>query len=118
LKAPCAATVDLFDNYVHDSRASFRLSGPLNEAEMHDYLRECVRKREQTMATTARTGEYRPLLTPEEDRAAAEYARTKKIPRLRIGGREPWERSYGVVSKAGYLRYRKIFAGSDTSLIS
>jgi hypothetical protein len=118
LQKPCPAASDLFDNYVHDSRASFRLSGPLNEDEMHDYLRECVRKREQTMATTARTGEYRPMLTPDEDRAAAEYARTKKIPRLRIGGREPWDRSYGIISKAGYLRYRKIYAGSDTSLIS
>ncbi|MCC2955839.1 DUF2235 domain-containing protein [Massilia sp. IC2-477] len=87
LQEPCAATVDLFDNYVHDSRASFRLSGPLNENEMHDYLRQCVRRREQTMAATARTGEYRPMLTPDEDRAAEEYNRTKKIPRLRIGGR-------------------------------
>lgn len=118
LAQPCPATLDLFDNYVHDSRASFRLSGPLSEGEMHEYLKRRVRQREQAMAVAGRTGEYRLMLTPDEDRAAAEYARTKTIPRFRVGGREPWDRSYGVISKAGYLRYRKIYAGSDTSLIS
>lgn len=118
LAQPCTATLDLFDNYVHDSRASFRLSGPLSEDEMHEYLKGRVRQREQAMAVAGRTGEYRLMLTPDEDRAAAEYARTKTIPRFRIGGREPWDRSYGVISRAGYLRYRKIYAGSDTSLIS
>ncbi|MFC0253879.1 T6SS phospholipase effector Tle1-like catalytic domain-containing protein [Massilia consociata] len=118
LVVPCAATADLFDNYVHDSRASFRLSGPANEQEMHDYLRRRVRQREQAMAVAARTGEYRLMLTPDEERAADEYARTNKLPRFRIGGREPWNQSFGILSRGGYLRYRKIYSGSDTALIS
>lgn len=117
LAHPCEATLDLFDNYVHDSRASFKLNGPANEEEMHDYLRERIRKREQAMAVANRMYGYRAL-TPDEERAADEYARTGKIPRFPNDGREPWDRSYGVFSKAGYLRYRKIYSGSDTALIS
>jgi hypothetical protein len=117
LSEPCTATVELFDNYVHDSRASFRLSGPTNEKEMHEYLRERIRKREQEMAVANRMYGYRAL-TPDEERATDEYAKTRKIPRFWVGGREPWDRSFGMLSRAGYLRYRKIYSGSDTALIS
>jgi hypothetical protein len=57
-------------------------------------------------------------VTLEEHRAAEEYAKTNKIPRFRVGGHESWDGAFGVMSRAGYLRYRKIYAGSDTALIS
>lgn len=117
LAHPCEATLDLFDNYVHDSRASFKLRGPGTEEEMHEYLRRCVKERERVLTVLGKA-DHRSQATLEEHRAAEEYARTNKIPRFRIGGHEPWEGASGVISKAGYLRYRKIYAGSDTSLIS
>jgi hypothetical protein len=118
LAPPCDAIVDLFDNYVHDARASFKLNGPGNEEEMRTYLRHCVQQRKETLAVIAGKADHRSALTQEEQRIADEYARTIEIPRFRVGGREPWDRSYGVISKAGYLRYRKIYSGSDTTLIS
>jgi hypothetical protein len=118
LAPPCDAIVDLFDNYVHDARASFKLNGPGNEEEMRTYLRHCVQQRKETLAVIAGKADHRSALTQEEQRIADEYARTNEIPRFRVGGREPWDRSYGVISKAGYLRYRKIYSGSDTTLIS
>lgn len=67
---------------------------------------------------------YRPVkdgLSDDERRAAGEFERTGKIPRMRTVGREPfdssWE-SYGVSGKAGYLRYRKVYSGYDSVLIS
>jgi hypothetical protein len=118
LAQPCEAALDLFDNYVHDSRASFKLSGPANEEEMHVYLRRCVQQRKESLAVVVGKSDHRTTLTQEEQRIADEYARTNKIPRFQVGGREPWDRSYGLMSKAGYLRYRKIYSGSDTDLIS
>jgi len=117
LAHPCDATLDLFDNYVHDSRASFKLSGPDTEQKMHDYLRRCVKEREKAFTVISKA-DHRSQVTLEEHRAAEEYAKTNKIPRLRVGGHESWDGAFGVMSRAGYLRYRKIYAGSDTSLIS
>ncbi|WP_051933422.1 DUF2235 domain-containing protein [Massilia sp. BSC265] len=118
LAHPCEATLDMFDNYVHDSRASFKLNGPANEDEMHLYLRRCVRQRKESLAVVVGKSDHRSTLTQEEQRIADEYLGTNTIPRFQVGGREPWERSYGLMSKAGYLRYRKIYSGSDTALIS
>lgn len=117
LAHPCDATLDLFDNYVHDSRASFKLTGPDTEEKMHEYLRRCGKEREKALTVISKA-DHRSRLTLEEHRAAEEYARTSKIPRFRVGGHEPWEGSFGIMSRAGYLRYRKIYAGSDRSLIS
>lgn len=117
LAPPCEATLDLFDNYVHDSRPSFKLSGPDTEEKMHQHLLCCAREREKALAVTSKA-DHRSRWTLEEQRAAEEYAKTKKIPRFRVAGHEPWDGSFGVMAKAGYLRYRKIYAGSDTFLVS
>jgi hypothetical protein len=117
LAHPCGATLDLFDNYVHDSRASFKLSGPDTEQKMHEYLRRCVKEREKALTVISKA-DHRSQVTLEEHRAAEEYAKTNKIPRFRVGGHESWDGAFGVMSRAGYLRYRKIYAGSDTALIS
>jgi hypothetical protein len=145
--SPEAAT--FFDEYVHDSRAWFKLvpGNPDSEADMHAKLREWVAarrrvkafndaedKRAAEAAAIHRTGSgysygsgayvprYMPDgLTPEQRRAADEYERTNQIPAMLTEGREPYERSAGVLylsAKAGYLRYRKVYAGGDNLLVS
>jgi hypothetical protein len=52
-------------------------------------------------------------MSEHERRAADEYAKTGKIPRMTTIGREP----FGL-GKAGYLRFRKIYGGWDSELIS
>ena len=115
---PDAAVLDMLDNYVHDSRATFKLSGPDNEKDMHAFLAHCVRRRHEVLATVVGKSDHRSVLTADEQRAADEYLRTKAIPRFRVGGREPWFRPLGLLGRAGYLRFRKIYGGSDKNLIS
>ncbi|CAN7642068.1 hypothetical protein LJR289_004847 [Pseudoduganella sp. LjRoot289] len=45
--------------------------------------------------------------------AAIEYSRTGQTPRMLTEGREPW-----ALSRGGYLRFRKVYAGRDSVLIS
>ena len=67
---------------------------------------------------------YKPLedgLTVHQRNAAIEYARTGKIPRMITEGREPFDASsktYYMWAWAGYLRFRKIYSGWDSVLIS
>jgi hypothetical protein len=141
--------INFFDEYVHDSRAWFKLvpGNPDSEADMHAKLREWVgtrrrvkafndaeQKRAGEAAAVYRTGSgyasgyggyvprYMPDgLTPEQRRAADEYERTNKIPAMLTEGREPYERKAGLLwlsAKAGYLRYRKVYAGGDNIVVS
>ena len=52
-------------------------------------------------------------LQPAQLEAALEFGRTGKIPRTINAGREPF-----ALGRAGYLRYRKIYAGADKVLLS
>jgi hypothetical protein len=145
--SPEAAT--FFDEYVHDSRAWFKLvpGNPDSEADMHAKLREWVAARRrmkrfdeaedkraaeaEAIYPTASGHSYGPGpytrrympdgLTPEQCRAADEYERTNQIPAMITEGREPYERRAGILylsAKAGYLRYRKVYAGGDKLLVS
>jgi len=109
-----------FDEYVHDSRAWFKLvpGNPDSEDEMIKNLRETVRRIEwaqahRNMAHRSGVSMASDGLTTEERQAALEFKRTEKIPRMRTEGREP-----RFLAKAGYLRYRKVYAGADNVLIS
>lgn len=144
-----AATLDFFDNYVHDSHAWFKLipGNPDNEPELQQKLkewearqkkiaeynaREEKRYAENQKMMTAMYGKrsgmqaqpYVPMkdgLTDDQRRAAHEYAQTGKTPRMLTEGREPFDSSWsswGLSGKAGYLRFRKVYAGSDSVLIS
>lgn len=142
---PPEEVLSFFDDYVHDSRAWFKIipGNPDNEAEMEALLRSWSDHRkkvqefnaleqkriasesENKMVWTGRklvsnAAPYKPLsdgLTDDQRAAAEEYARTGKIPRMVTEGREPFE--WGVVdNRAGYLRFRKIYAGSDSVLVS
>ena len=116
------AVVSFFDDYAHDSRAWFKLlpkvmgGSPDNEAELRAVLREWVEK----MQAAEKARRYNPRVTSglnAEQRAAADaFARSGKaetIPRMVNQGREPF-----AGAKAGYLRYRKVYAGGDSILLS
>jgi hypothetical protein len=144
-----AETLNFFDNYVHDSRAWFKLipKNPDNEKDMIEKLKEMESRRkrviqfneteakivaEQQKNTRKYYGKnsgmelqpFKPLddeLGDDGRRAAEEFGRTGKIPRMKTKGREPFDSSwasYGLSGKAGYLRYRKVYSGYDSVLIS
>lgn len=126
VKQPSDAVMDFFDNYVHDSRAWFKInpSSPDNEADMHVALADWVTRRKKALLNKGgpvmhgRGVSQRHLntvdnLTDGQRRAADEYARTGKIPRMITAGREPF--TLGI---AGYLRFRKIYGGFDDVLLS
>lgn len=102
----------LFDDYVHDSRAWFKISGTEAddvEGELQSWLRK-LKEYEESFYSESHGMAY--PLTPEQHRWAKVYELTRKVPRMTTTGREPaW-------SGAGYLRYRKIYAGGDGLLIS
>jgi hypothetical protein len=142
---PARTVLDFFDEYVHDSRAWFKLipGNPDNEADMHAQLKKWtvtrlrvqeVNTREekryaenQTMMARlagkkrdANASKYQPLedgLTADQRKATEEYARTNMIPRMLTEGREPFELG-PIAGRAGYLRFRKIYGGRDSVLIS
>lgn len=121
---------NFFDDYLHDSRAWFKLfpGNPDNEDDLKAMLVEWENRRRATEYIAKNPPPYagNPLggigyrppvvgdgLTDEQRRAAAEFARTGKIPRLLTRGREPFRGA-----KAGYMRFRKVYAGGDNMLIS
>jgi hypothetical protein len=144
-----AATLSFFDDYVHDSRAWFKLipGNPDNEPELKEKFIQWEQNRKriaeyneresklaadnQTLMTRmygkkSRVG-YQPFkpmkdgLTDDQRRIAEEYSKTKQTPRMLTVGREPFDSSwdsYGLSGRAGYLRFRKIYAGRDSVLIS
>lgn len=134
-----------FDEYVHDSRAWFKLipGNPDNEEDLHILLKKQVTMlqeerdrnalaekmfRENQKALFRLVGRKQDANSPqypgrpsafseEHRRAIDEYASTGKIPRMLTEGREPFEIA-GVAGRAGYLRFRKVYGGSDSVLIS
>ncbi|SFU31604.1 phospholipase effector Tle1 domain-containing protein [Pseudoduganella namucuonensis] len=110
------AAVHFFDEYVHDSRAWFKLSlsDPDNEPGMLKKLESWGKRLRdfESAPTHDETGAPKSSgLTPDQTLAAREYIKTGAIPRMPTEGREDWE-------IAGYLRYRKVYAGADAYLIS
>ena len=144
-----ATTLSFFDDYVHDSRAWFKLipGNPDNEPELKEKFVAWEQKRKRIAEYNERESRlaadnqalmtrmhgkrsavgYQPFkpmkdgLTDDQRRAAAEYAKTQQTPRMLTVGREPFDSSwdsYGLSGRAGYLRFRKIYAGRDSLLIS
>jgi hypothetical protein len=113
--APGPEALRLFDDYVHDSRASFKISGPDSEAAMHETLRTWVAMRKAPMPVIVGKADFRTasLLSTDKAVAADEYVRTGQIPRMVNDGRERPD-----MMGAGYLRFRKIYGGWDNALLS
>lgn len=111
------AVARFFDNYVHDSRAWFKLmpGNPDSEADMVKMVQGWAIRAKYELHSHAHRGlsASRPRLTDEQRRAASEFERTKQLPRMLTQGREPF-----FLGNAGYLRYRKIYGGGDAFLLS
>ena len=119
---PSEEVLQFFDNYVHDSRAWFKLDGsPDSEEKMHATLvkwAEWCSAPRAALATVGGKADYKSVspadrLTEDQRRATAEYARTRKIPRMMTSGREPFR-----IGEAGYLRFRKVYGGGDDVLLT
>lgn len=123
-----SAVVEFFDNYVHDSRAWFKLvpGNPDNEDKAHKQLKGWLARRElgQAKVALSRTtgkSDYDTApdrLSPAQRQAVDEYKKTQQIPRMVTAGREPWDTRVGWLAGAGYLRFRKIYGGHDKVLLS
>jgi hypothetical protein len=141
---PPHAVLSFFDEYVHDSRAWFKLSlEPDSEEKAHAQLKEWVAERQSVREDNAvrekmfadnrhrllrsvggSRGASAPKFVPRKDElsdaqrnAADEYMRTNRIPRMITTGREPFE--VGPVSiRAGYLRFRRVYGGADATLLT
>lgn len=110
--------IRFFDEYVHDSRASFKLDGADNETDLRRDLNEWLKRKKFAERHGAAGGmmsmPVRDDLDPIRRQAAAEFGKTGKIPRMVNSGREPM----GYPVYAGYLRFRKIYGGFDEVLLS
>jgi hypothetical protein len=126
------AVLDFFDNYVHDSHAWFKLKDefPDNESDFRKKLIEWEARRTSAIIRSTRirsggghgnqsqdTPEQLDKLSPEQRKAAEEYAATGEIPRMMTTGREA-ETFLTFTLRGGYLRFRKVYGGADNILIS
>lgn len=142
---PPQAVLTFFDEYVHDSRAWFKLipPNPDNEDDARAGLTKQKAALQMERERNAQQGKmfaenqrglfrlvgrkldanapkYDPppsRFSAAEAKAIDEFSATGKIPRMITEGREPFEGG-GLVGIAGYLRYRKVYGGSDKDLLS
>ncbi|MFK3736608.1 T6SS phospholipase effector Tle1-like catalytic domain-containing protein [Massilia sp. TN1-12] len=110
-----AAVLKLFDDYIHDSRAWFKIAinAKDNEADLIKEL-ETWKHTVEAAELRAKSSGAKPYyggLDAEQVKAAKDYAKTGTIPEMKTFGRENWE-------IAGYLRYRRIYAGGDSMMIT
>ncbi|MES3025719.1 MAG: DUF2235 domain-containing protein [Pseudomonadota bacterium] len=140
---PGPAVMTMFDDYVHDSRAWFKLipGNPDNPEGAKAKLDEWTATRENEIARAKMRAKNRrdverfsgqrtrddrqpadeSALSSDQLKAIAEYKRTGQIPRYQTIGREPYEacgETWWLAARAGYLRYRKIYGGWDSELLS
>lgn len=111
-RSPSAEIAHLMENYVHDSRAWFKLLGT-EAADVEAELKKWVRAYDQYQAlqrdtvTLALAGGY--VSNPLDDKQikwVESYKKTGKIPSMKTEGREPFELG------AGYLRFRRVYSGA------
>jgi len=120
---PDQVVMHFFDEYVHDSRSGFKPLGEKTEAEALEALKKWsnelkvakLRYKESQNHFTiwSRPGPPDYGLKPNKRIAAEAYDRIKTIPVYINEGREPY-----AFAEAGYFRFRKIYAGSDSVLLS
>ncbi|NNG22762.1 T6SS phospholipase effector Tle1-like catalytic domain-containing protein [Telluria aromaticivorans] len=114
---PTTPVIQFFDEYIHDSRASFKLDGADNANDLRRDLSEWLKRKKFAQSQNDPRGERAMAnldgLDPAKRKAADDFSKTGKIPRMVNSGREPMV--YPVY--AGYLRFRKIYGGSDEVLL-
>jgi hypothetical protein len=122
-KQPEPAVAHFFDEYVHDSRSAFKLYGQENDAEAIAALREWsqelrvakIEYKNYVKSTFGwpKSGPPNYGMNPNQRIAAEQYDQTRSIPVYINEGREPY-----IGGEAGYFRFRKIYGGSDSVLLS
>ncbi|MGX4640731.1 T6SS phospholipase effector Tle1-like catalytic domain-containing protein [Massilia sp. SYSU DXS3249] len=122
-KKPEQEVAHFFDEYVHDSRSAFKLYGQENEAEAIAALREWsqelrlakieYKNNENSWFSWRKSGPPNYGMNPNKRIAAEKYDQTGSVPVYITEGREPY-----VGGEAGYFRFRKIYGGSDSVLLS
>ena len=103
------ALASLFENYIHDSRAWFKLTGPEAaevEAELKKWVVTYDRLKDRGINPHNGLEPSNPM-RPAQVAWVEEYKRTRKIPAMKTSGREPIELG------AGYLRWRRVYDGGD-----
>jgi hypothetical protein len=117
LSVPKPEVVKFLDEYVHDSRASFKLDGADNEKDLRSDLSKWLKTKRFADSYNAANAELGvPMLdglSAVKRKAADEYGKTGRIPRMVNSGREP----IGYPVYAGYLRFRKVYGGFDEVLL-
>ena len=141
---PPQAVLTFFDEYIHDSRAWFKLI-PFHadnedgaRIELNEKVEALKTERErnaslereflanrrasyifagrQQRTDAAKFQTPTSRFTDAEQKMLDDYVRTNQFPRMLTTGREPFELGAFVV--AGYLRYRKVYGGSDNVLLT
>ena len=116
LLAVAAAIAFLLENYIHDSRAWFKLiPGNWEAGQVEAGLKAWARRYDELKQRGINPHNHlepsNPF-SPEEVAWIEEYRRTGKIPAMKTHGREPFELG------GGYLRFRRIYAGGDRLLLT
>ena len=101
-----AAIDRLLQDYVHDSRAWFKLWG-LEAAEVEPWLREEVERYRRVRHLIDDPYNVHVTLMRAEIPWIEHYIRTGKVPEMPTPGREPFTLG------AGYLRFRRVYAGAS-----
>lgn len=112
----------LFDDWVHDSRAWFKPFGDddhiwerkqLQRMERLERQKKMREKLEQANKATPgiQNTVFVPPLTDSEKRELETWQKTGQVP-SQTSGREPFTMG------AGYLRYRRIYYGSDANIVA
>jgi len=122
-KKPDQAIMHFFDEYVHDSRSAFKPLGEKSESEALAALKKWSRELktaklqykhyQNAIIAWPRSGPPNYGLNQNKRMAAEAYDRIRTIPVYINEGREPY-----ALAEAGYFRFRKIYGGSDTTLLS
>ncbi len=106
-----APVAQLFESLAHDSRAWFKLTG-WEASEVKEGLEKWTKEYDAYQANNHLFNDswgqpQTPPFSAAEEAWIKQYKATGKIPEMETSGREPF------VLGAGYLRFRRIYAGGD-----
>lgn len=109
--APDMAVENLFSNFVHDSFAWFKLTGT-EAADLKKEMLKLVERQRRCESYKFGDGHPPTPLQPEQKKWVDNYLRTGEFPKEMTAGRE------FVNFGAGYMRYRKVYGGSNSYMLT
>ncbi|GJI94497.1 hypothetical protein RugamoR57_12150 [Duganella caerulea] len=111
--APPAAITDLFDNYVHDSRAWFKPFGK-NSEDVLEGMEQLAMREEKILEWQRNPVGPKPApLSKAEFDAVTKYKPARNTPQACEAAGFVSKGREGVGLSGGFLRYRKIYMGGD-----